>query len=103
MDSITIIVGGLLSCTTLLGYLLYRRASKRIKNAEADKAEAEAAKAGFEVYEQRISEMHASLNICNATIKEQGQLIRDLNRALDDKTQRIRSLTDQFIKQTSQG
>lgn len=95
MDSITILLGALLGCTSLLSFLLYRRASKRIKNAEADKAESEARQAEFALYDRRITEMHTSLNVCNATIREQEELISQLNRAIADKTERIRSLTDQ--------
>lgn len=42
MEAIRIILELILGCTTLLGFILYGKANRRIKNAEAEKTEAEA-------------------------------------------------------------
>ena len=42
MESILTLVSTLLGCSTLLGFILYGKANRRIKDAEAEKSEAEA-------------------------------------------------------------
>lgn len=58
------------------------------------KSKTEAIKALTDSYEARLAFANEVINIKNATIKEQGGMIATLNTALDEKTARIRTLTD---------
>lgn len=60
------------------------------------KSKADAYKAVCDGYEARISALHDIEKVNNATILEQGNTIASLNHALDDKTLRIRELTNKL-------
>lgn len=87
MDIYSILVA-VVGCQLLLNFILFRSQTRRIKNAEAGSAE-------FNLYKDRLEELHRSIMDANTTIKEQGATITALNKALDDKTDRIRLITDQ--------
>lgn len=70
-----------------IGTLLNRRYNRRKAKAEADAAE-------WELYDRRLDELHETVAHLNSTEKEHAERIATLNRALDDKTERIRRLTD---------
>ena len=70
-------------CSTLVTYLLYRRASRRIKNAEAVTAEIHAEN-------QRISSLHSSLDVVNDQLQEALRSGANKDRIIEDKTRRIR-------------
>lgn len=90
----TLIISTLLGCSTVMGFFLYHKESKRLKIAEADKAEAEVDTVKFAQFKERIDHLHEVAKINNSTITDQSRTISMLNRALDDKTGRIRELTD---------
>lgn len=84
------IVQGL--CGALLGSgagLLFYRQTKKKMQTEADTME-------WELEEKRIKELHEAVSIANATQSEHLKRISELNHALDDKTDRIRELTDKL-------
>lgn len=60
------------------------------------KAQADAYKAMAEAYEYRLDSVHQTVDALNRTIAEQGATISSLNHSLDDKTSRIRELTDKL-------
>lgn len=62
--------------------------SGRLKN----KAEAMNAMNGM--YEARIKDLHASIEVCNNTEREHVKRISELNKVVDDKTDRIRKISD---------
>lgn len=106
------VLAPLLGCTTLVGWVLYHKASRRIKDAEADKAQAEAERARVEtenamrdMYEETLHNMreeHAERT------KELRTTIVDVNlmyhnalkdgarkdEIIEDKTAKIRELND---------
>lgn len=98
MEIISIIINAVLGCTTLLGFICYYSANKRLKNSEASKAETEVTAARFEVYEQRLEHCNETVEKHNDTIAHQSETIADLNKALDDKTARIRQITDDLYQ-----
>lgn len=97
-EIISIIINAVLGCTTLLGFICYYSANKRLKNTEVSKAETEVTAARFEVYEQRLEHCNETVEKHNETIAHQSETIANLNRALDDKTARIRQLTDDLYQ-----
>ena len=98
MDTVNIILtvlSGLgLTGTTLLGILFYRSENKRIKGAEADKAEAEANQQEWELEHRRLDESHQTIMTLNGIIKTQGETISRQNKSLDSKTERLREAQD---------
>lgn len=106
MESIIIsIVGSILTCSTVVTYVLYRKAEKRIKNADAataeanaDKAQLSVAEAKYELYEKRLAHCNEIIEQHNTTLQHQSETIANLNKALDDKTVRIRELTDELYQ-----
>lgn len=98
IEIIRIGVEAILGCTTLLSFILYRRQTKRMKNAEALNAEIEADQHQFDLYKAQLEHCSESVEQHNETIKHQSETICALNTALDDKTERIRSLTDKLFE-----
>lgn len=87
MEKWTAIIGAVL---TLLGtggiavsWLLFRKATTRIKNAEADKAETQANVAEFEYLRERI--------------KFDDQQLLEKDKIIADKTQKIRELNAEIV------
>lgn len=97
-EFISIIINAVLGCTTLLGFICYYSANKRLKNSEVSKAETEVTAARFEVYEQRLEHCNDTVEKHNETIAHQSETIANLNRALDDKTTRIRQISDDLYQ-----
>lgn len=62
-----------------------------------DKARAEADKAIKDNYEERISDLHKSVEALNETEVRQAKRIAELNAALDNKTGRIREVEDRLV------
>lgn len=87
-----------LTGTTLLGLFVHRSAKSRLAEAEADKAEAEANQQEWSLEHQRLEESHKTIMVLNDIIKQQGATISANNRALDDKTLRIREAQDRESK-----
>ena len=94
IDVILGLLSGLLGCTTIVSYILYRGSEKRIKTAEAELKETEADRARYEMYEERLKHSNEIIELHNGTIQHQSETIATLNEALDSKTARIRQLTD---------
>lgn len=73
-----------------------KNAEAKLAEAQALMAEAQAAKAMKDLYEERIRDLHQSVGTLNDTEVKQAERIARLNDALDGKTDRIRTLTDQL-------
>lgn len=97
METIRFIVELVLGCSTLMGFLLYGKANRKIKNAEALRAENDADKAEVERLHLQIDHQQKSLNIYIELEKKNAERIAEQNKALDDKTEQIRKLTLQII------
>lgn len=95
-EIIRILIEVILGGTSLVGILLYYKANRRIKNNEANKSDVDLNAAKYEVYEQRLEHCNDTVEKHNETIAHQSETIANLNHALDDKTARIRDLTDKL-------
>lgn len=102
IEIIRIAIEAILGCTTLLSFILYRRQTKRMKNAEALNAEVEADQHQFDLYKAQLEHCSESVEQHNETIKHQSETICTLNDALDSKTARIRELTDALYQSESE-
>lgn len=87
-----------LTGSTLLGLMFHRSANKRIKEAEADKLAAQANQEEWNLEHQRLEESHQTIMTLNGIIKTQGETISKNNKALDDKTARLREAQDREFK-----
>lgn len=95
IEIILSILSGLgLTGSGLLGFILHRNTNKRLKEAEASHAEAQANQEEWALEHQRLEETHKTIMTLNEIIKSQGQTISANNKALDDKTKRIREAQD---------
>lgn len=78
------IVSSLLGCSTLVGFILYGKANRRIKDAEAGKSEAEASEVEdhrFDNLLRLVDSLTSRLSTLNATIDKH----IDRNRELSDR------------------
>lgn len=94
MEIILGIVSAVLGCSTLVGWMFYRSANRRIKDAEADKANAEADAAQWDLYEKRLEATHKSIDVLNSQLEAQIKLAARKEDIIEDKTQVIRKLQD---------
>lgn len=98
MEIVLSILSAVLGCSALVSYILYRNAEKRIKNAEAEKAETSSDDARFDMYEKRLQHCNEIIELHNTTILNQGETVKKLTSEVDDKTIRIRKLSDQLLE-----
>lgn len=98
MEAMVNIILAVLSSTTVMSAVLWRTATKRTKEAEAQLAEASAKKAEWERYEKQLDHSATTISTLQAQIQESAERISELNKALNDKTDRIRTLTDKCIE-----
>ena len=87
-------IGGLEGIKYFVGYLTNRRNNKRINDAEADKAEADASAQEWELYEKRLSELHKSMEVLNTQLTTCLSASAKKDELIDDKTTKIRELND---------
>lgn len=78
--------------------LLFLRSRGREARAAAAKAEEEVRRKVQEGYEARIEELHKQINAANKDNTERTERIAKLNHEVDDKTDRIREITDKAIE-----
>ncbi len=100
--NIETILSLILGSSTLLTAILYWRQSKRIKSAEAEKAEVDADNAQYVLYEQRIADLHKSLDTVNAQLDAAFKSKAKSEEVIDDKTAKIRELNDAIYKLQNQ-
>lgn len=84
METIRIILELILGCSTLLGFILYGKANRRIKDAEAEKSEAEANEVEdhrFDNLLKLVDSLTSRLSTLNATVDKH----IDRNRELSDR------------------
>lgn len=84
METILAIISSVLGCSTLVGFILYGKANRRIKDAEAEKSEAEASEAEdhrFDNLLKLVDSLTSRLSTLNATIDKH----IDRNRELTDR------------------
>ena len=84
METIRIILELILGCSTLLGFILYGKANRRIKDAEAEKSEAETNEVEdhrFDNLLKLVDSLTSRLSTLNATVDKH----IDRNRELSDR------------------
>ena len=84
METVRIILELILGCSTLLGFILYGKANRRIKDAEAEKSEAEASEVEdhrFDNLLKLVDSLTSRLSSLNATVDKH----IDRNRELSDR------------------
>ena len=84
MEMLLTIVSSLLGCSTLVGFILYGKANRRIKDAEAEKSEAEANEAEdhrFDNLLKLVDSLTSRLSTLNDTVDKH----IDRNRELSDR------------------
>lgn len=84
METILTLVSTVLGCSTLVGFVLYGKANRRIKDAEAEKTETEASEAEdhrFDNLLKLVDSLTSRLSTLNATIDKH----IDRNRELSDR------------------
>lgn len=110
METLFTLLSPVLGCSTLLSYIMYRRANRRIKDAEADKAKAEADKAKAEVEQAKaegvskeVERLHRQLDkfqtiFDNLAGMEQSHTERmsNLNNTIDSLIDRNRELSQRL-------
>lgn len=89
---------GALGGMECIKWLFNRRANTRVALAQADKADAEANQQEWQLEQQRLEESHKTIMVLNDIIKQQSETISSNNRALDDKTLRLREAQDREFK-----
>jgi len=90
IEIILTIISSILGCSTLIGFILYRRANKRIKDAEAEMAE-------LDVDEKRSKSLHDSLDIVNEQLHNALKAGARKDEIIEDKTNRIRQKDDDIL------
>ena len=117
MDTLSIILttlSGLLGCSTVVGWVFYRSANRRVKDAEAMKAEAEARLTVIETQDKeaehndkRFDALHEDIAVLNTQLTEAYRQMGEKEKVITDKTNRIREkdteifgLNDRVLKLT---
>lgn len=105
METVLTLISTLLGCSTLVGFLLYGRANRRIKDAQAGKAEADASEAEdhrFNNLLKLVDSLTSRLSNLNATVDKH----IDRNRELSDRNYKseteINRLNERIITLTEE-
>lgn len=105
METLLGILSTLLGCSTLVGFILYGKANRRIKDAEADNKEAEAEKTQAEADKAEIDRLLTQVDHQQKTIENLLELnnslsarLSKLNETVDKHIDRNRELSDRLYK-----
>lgn len=94
METIRIILELILGCSTLLGFILYGKANRRIKDAEALEAKAKAEKAEADADEAEDHRFDNLLKLVDSLTSR----LSSLNATIDKHIDRNRELSDRLYK-----
>lgn len=94
METIRIILELILGCSTLLGFILYGKANRRIKEAEAQEAIAKAEKSEAEASEVEDHRFDNLLKLVDSLTSR----LSTLNATVDKHIDRNRELSDRLYK-----
>lgn len=94
METIRIILELILGCSTLLGFILYGKANRRIKDAEAQEAKAKAEKAGADADEAEDHRFDNLLKLVDSLTSR----LSSLNATVDKHIDRNRELSDRLYQ-----
>lgn len=87
MEILLTLISTVLGCSTLVGFILYGKANRRIKDAEAEKSEAEAS----EVEDHRFDNLLKLVDSLTSRLSS-------LNSTVDKHIDRNRELSDRLYK-----
>ncbi|WP_289755657.1 hypothetical protein [uncultured Duncaniella sp.] len=112
METVRIILELLLGCSTLLGFILYGKANRRIKEAEAQEAIAKAEKSEAEASEvedhrfdnllKLVDSLTSRLSTLNATVDKHIDRNRELSDRLYMSETEINRINERVIKLTEE-
>ena len=112
METIRIIVELILGCSTLLGFILYGKANRRIKDAEALEAKAKAEKTEAEASEAEdhrfnnllklVDSLTSRLSALNATVAKPIDRNRELSDRLYKSETELNRANERIIKLTEE-
>lgn len=94
METIRIILELILGCSTLLGFILYGKANRRIKDAEALEAKAKAEKAEADADEAEDHRFDNLLKLVDSLTSR----LSSLNATIDKHIDRNRELSDRLYQ-----
>lgn len=94
METVRIILELILGCSTLLGFILYGKANRRIKDAEAQEAIAKAEKTEVEANEAEDHRFDNLLKLVDSLTSR----LSSLNATVDKHIDRNRELSDRLYK-----
>lgn len=105
METVLTLISSILGCTTLVGFILYGKANRRIKNAEAIKAQADANEAQdhrFDNLLKLVDSLTARLSTLNATVDKHIDRNRELSNRLFDAEQGRNMDKDEITRLTGE-
>lgn len=94
METILTLISTLLGCSTLVGFVLYGKANRRIKDAEAQEAKAKAEKAEADADEAEDHRFDNLLKLVDSLTSR----LSTLNATVDKYIDRNRELSDRVYK-----
>lgn len=105
METILTVISSLLGCSTLVGFVLYGRANRRIKDAEAEKSEAEASEVEdhrFDNLLKLVDSLTSRLSSLNATVDKHIDRNRELSDRVYQSETELNRLNERIITLTEE-
>lgn len=105
METVLTLISTLLGCSTLVGFLLYGRANRRIKDAQAEKAEADASEAEdhrFDHLLKLVDSLTSRLSNLNATVDKHIDRNRELSDRIYKSETEINRINERIITLTEE-
>lgn len=105
METILTLVSTVLGCSTLVGFVLYGKANRRIKDAEAEKSEAQASEAEdhrFDNLLKLVDSLTSRLSTLNATVDKHIDRNRELSDRLYKSEREINALNEKLLATTEE-
>ena len=105
METILTLTSTLLGCSTLVGFVLYGKANRRIKDAEAEKSEAEANEVEdhrFDNLLKLVDSLTSRLSSLNATIDKHIDRNREISDRLYKSEREINILNEKLLSVTEE-
>lgn len=105
METILTVISSVLGCSTLVGFLLYGKANRRIKDAEAEKSEAEANEVEdhrFDNLLHLVDSLTSRLSALNDTVDKHIDRNREISDRLYKSETAINRLNDRLLSVTEE-
>lgn len=105
METLLTLISALLGCSTLVGFILYGKANRRIKDAEAEKSEAEANEVEdhrFDNLLKLVDSLTSRLSSLNATVDKHIDRNRELSDRLYKSETELNRANERIIRLTEE-